>query len=55
MPEDTRENAAHPLGSAIASRQVLTFHASFDHGADADFGSGDLTIYTATVHAVSTL
>jgi hypothetical protein len=29
--------------------QALTFHASFDHGADADFALGDKQIYTATV------
>src|SRR3954451_1182042 len=52
MPEDTRENAAHPLASAITSlASALTFHVSFDHGADADFGSGDLSIYTATFQA----
>ncbi len=28
-------------------RQALTFHASFDHGADADFGAGDRRIFTA--------
>lgn len=29
-------------------RRALTFHASFDKGADADFGSGDRKIYTGT-------
>ena len=28
---------------------ALTFHASFDHGSDADFALGDKQIYTATV------
>jgi Concanavalin A-like lectin/glucanases superfamily len=28
---------------------ALTFHASFDHGADADFALGDSQIYTATI------
>lgn len=28
-------------------RQALTFHASFDHGADADFGAGDHRIFSA--------
>jgi hypothetical protein len=28
---------------------ALTFHASFDHGPDADFALGDQQIYTATV------
>lgn len=30
-----------------ALRQALTFHASFDHGPDADFAKGDPRIYTA--------
>jgi hypothetical protein len=29
--------------------KALTFHASFDHGSDADFALGDKHIYTATV------
>jgi hypothetical protein len=28
--------------------QALTFHASFDRGTDADFGSGDRSLFTAT-------
>ena len=32
---------------ASSLRQGLTFHASFDHGPDADFGRGDLRIFTA--------
>jgi hypothetical protein len=42
MPDDTRESEAN-LASA------LTFHAGFDHGPEADFGSGDRGIYTAEV------
>jgi len=32
-----------------ALRSALTFHAGFDHGPDADFGSGDRRIYSAEV------
>ena len=32
-----------------ALRSALTFHAGFDHGPDADFGSGDRQIYSADV------
>jgi hypothetical protein len=42
MPDDTR-------AAALAS--ALTFHAGFDHGPDADFGSGDRRIYSAAVDA----
>jgi hypothetical protein len=41
MPEANTEAAA--LASAF------TFHAGFDHGPDAEFGSGDRRIYTAEV------
>lgn len=34
-----------PASAAIA--EALTFHASFDNGADADFGGGELRIHTA--------
>jgi hypothetical protein len=47
MPEDTRESDATAVATALAS--ALTFHAGFDHGPDAEFGSGDRRIYTATV------
>jgi len=33
--------------SAPALRAALTFHASFDHGSDADFGAGDRKLYFA--------
>jgi hypothetical protein len=29
-------------------RKALTFHASFDHGTDADFALGDRRLYTAS-------
>lgn len=32
--------------------QALTFHASFDHGPEADFALGDKQIYSATVEGV---
>ncbi len=34
-------------GDATSLRQALTFHASFDHGPDADFGQGDRRIFSA--------
>lgn len=33
--------------STTSLSQSLTFHASFDHGPDADFGSGDLRLFHA--------
>lgn len=41
--------AADSLHAAAANRlrQALTFHASFDHGLNADFGQGDRRIFTA--------
>jgi hypothetical protein len=43
----------HTAGSADNIRaslaQALTFHASFDHGSDADFALGDKQLYTATI------
>jgi hypothetical protein len=47
MPADTRASEASPVAADLAS--ALTFHAGFDHGSDADFGSGDHQIYTAEV------
>lgn len=41
-----RLQAAAP-GSPGSLGRALTFHASFDHGPDADFGSGDRRIYMA--------
>lgn len=38
-----------PTASNTILAEALTFHASFDHGPDADFGSGDRRIYSATV------
>ncbi len=34
--------------SSVALREALTFHASFDRGIDADFGSGDRKLYWAS-------
>lgn len=31
-------------------KRALTFYSSFDHGTDADFGSGDRSIYTAPTY-----
>lgn len=39
----TGSQAAAPA----ALREALTFHASFDHGPDADFALGDRTLYSA--------
>ncbi len=39
----TAESSDH----IAAVRSALTFHATFDHGVDAAFGSGDLRLYTA--------
>jgi hypothetical protein len=47
MPDDMRESETSAVTAALAS--ALTFHASFDHGPDADFGSGDRRIYSAAV------
>ena len=41
----TAPDASTPAASNLAD--ALTFHASFDNGTDADFGSGDRRIYTA--------
>jgi hypothetical protein len=41
MPDVMQAAAPASLGRA------LTFHASFDHGSDADFGHGDRRIFTA--------
>jgi hypothetical protein len=40
--------AAQENDSATATRQALTFSASFDRGPDADFANGDKRIYTAS-------
>jgi hypothetical protein len=40
--------AAQESGSVDAIREALTFSASFDKGADADFAKGDKRIYTAS-------
>ncbi|MDB5384586.1 MAG: hypothetical protein JWM11_232 [Planctomycetaceae bacterium] len=42
-----RLGAAQESGSLAATRQALTFSASFDRGANADFAKGDKRIYTA--------
>ena len=41
------ESNAGDLRAGLSA--ALTFHASFDHGPDADFALGDKQIYTATV------
>jgi hypothetical protein len=33
----------------VGLAEALTFHASFDHGPDADFAGGDGRIYSVTV------
>lgn len=38
-------NSAPAAGSSL--REALTFHASFDHGPDADFGLGDRRLFNA--------
>ena len=38
-------NAQEPIATDL--RQALCFHASFDHGADADFARGDRTLWNA--------
>ncbi|MCL4859328.1 MAG: hypothetical protein KJZ93_07970 [Caldilineaceae bacterium] len=49
-PADTP--ASQPPASLRAGlAQALTFHASFDHGADADFAIGDKQVYTVTTPA----
>src|SRR5688572_1023876 len=46
----TRTQVTRGSGDVRASLSTaLTFHASFDHGADADFAFGDKQIYTATI------
>ncbi|MCA9150708.1 MAG: DUF1080 domain-containing protein [Planctomycetales bacterium] len=42
-------NSSHVTGEDLSSwGKRITFQASFDHGADADFAAGDKRIYTAT-------
>ena len=41
------ESQANDVRASLS--KALTFHASFDHGPDADFALGDRHIYTATV------
>jgi hypothetical protein len=38
---------AEPTTPNLDLRSSLTFHASFDHGVDADFAKGDKTLYVA--------
>lgn len=45
-----RETRGSDVGTIRARlAEALTFHASFDHGPDADFGLGDRRIYSAIV------
>jgi hypothetical protein len=46
---DTRHTQATTAALRAGLAQALTFHASFDHGPDADFALGDKQIYTARV------
>ena len=49
------QSLVHPVAVAAEKKEpaaawldtALTFHASFDHGADADFGKGDRRLFTA--------
>ena len=41
---DTSADTTSNLRTGLS--ESLTFHASFDHGADADFGAGDLKLYS---------
>jgi hypothetical protein len=51
QPEDVAEEVAAPVAEEVADPSPLkasvTLHASFDHGADADFALGDALLYTA--------
>ena len=46
MPSDAANAGADDPRTALAS--ALTFHASFDHGPDADFALGDSKLYAAS-------
>jgi len=50
MTRTPTEGGADAVRASLST--ALTFHASFDHGADADFALGDKQIYTATVQDV---
>jgi hypothetical protein len=45
MPHDASTGGADAIRAGLAD--ALTFHASFDHGADADFALGDARLYAA--------
>ena len=46
MAHTQTASSADPLRASLST--ALTFHASFDHGADADFALGDKQIYSST-------
>ena len=46
MPSDSSSATGDHLRAGLAS--ALTFHASFDHGPDADFALGDPMLYSAS-------
>jgi hypothetical protein len=45
--QDTGHTSAGSVRDSLA--EALTFHASFDHGPDADFARGDSRIYSVTI------
>lgn len=45
--QENKATGADTLRAGLAA--ALTFHASFDHGPDADFGLGDHRLYSVTV------
>ena len=48
QPEDVAEEVAATVADEPSPLKAsVTLHASFDHGADADFASGDALLYTA--------
>ena len=47
QPEDVAEEVATTVAEPSPLKASVTLHASFDHGADADFASGDALLYTA--------
>ena len=52
QPEDVAEEVAEEEVAETVTepsplKASVTLHASFDHGADADFASGDALVYTA--------
>jgi hypothetical protein len=52
MSNEAQTGRGGSVGAGLA--QALTFHASFDRGADADFALGDPTLYSATAEGAPT-